>query len=175
MAVVLLVSACSSSVRFSSDIRTVPTKKIAKSKSGTTPSKPIVPDWSKIDTRNLSKIRKKIIEEAKKWYGTPYCYGGEDRNCTDCSGFVMSVYKKCGVTLPRTAEQQSQFGKKITLEKATAGDLVFFTNGGKVSHVGIYAGDSIMVHASSSLGVTCQSLAGFGRNPAFYSCRNVLD
>lgn len=172
---VLLVSACSSSVRFSSDVHTVPTKRIAKSKYGTTPLKPRVPDWSKIDTRNLSTIRKEIIEEAEKWYGTPYCYGGENRNGADCSGFVMSVFEKCGVTLPRTAAQQSQFGKKISLEKATAGDLVFFSRGDKVSHVGIYVGDSTMLHASSSLGVTLQGLAEFGGNPAFYSCRNVLD
>jgi cell wall-associated NlpC family hydrolase len=116
--------------------------------------------------------RSAIINEAMRWEGTPYCYGGENRSCTDCSGFVQSVYKSVGLELPRTAAKQYIYAEKINERGARPGDLVFFSKGGRISHVGLYIGGNQIIHASSSRGVIRQSLndyylstrrAGFGR------------
>ncbi len=118
-----------------------------------------------------TNIQKLILEEAEKWIGTPYKYGGMDKNGIDCSGLTYNVYLSVGTILPRTAEQQFIYTKRINIEDLNVGDLIFFTKNGKVSHVGIYAGNNSMIHASSSNGVVHQSLdsytnmtiAGYGR------------
>jgi cell wall-associated NlpC family hydrolase len=113
-----------------------------------------------------------IIRAAAKWIGTPYCYGGSTTSCTDCSGFVSSVYREFGIELPRTAWDQYFYVTVIDNDMAQPGDLVFFKNNGAIFHVGIYAGNNEMIHASSSRGVIRQTLddpyfkknfAGFGR------------
>jgi cell wall-associated NlpC family hydrolase len=113
-----------------------------------------------------------LIRTASKWIGTPYCYGGSTTSCTDCSGFVSSVYREFGIELPRTAWDQYFFVTIIDNDMVQPGDLVFFKNNGAIYHVGIYAGNNEMIHASSSRGVIRQSLddpyfkknfAGFGR------------
>ncbi len=153
VAAVILIAGCQSSVRFTSS--KYQDQKI-KSSSETT----------------LSPIRANIISEAQKWLGTPYCYGGSNTKCTDCSGFVYEIFSKFGYKLPRTAAEQYTYSYRIEADLAQAGDLIFFSNGSKISHVGIYAGNGNMIHASSSSGVVVQSLegkylnmqvAGFGR------------
>lgn len=56
---------------------------------------------------------------------------------TDCSGFTMSVFKKFGISLPRTSGAQSGVGKKISPSSARAGDLIFYASGGHVNHVAL--------------------------------------
>ncbi len=148
-----LLSSCSSAVRFSSDTNSgglssnyKPVNRNSQNHKSTIPS-------------NLSDIRNKIVNEALSWIGTPYCYGGESKNCTDCSGFVLTVYSKAGLSIPRTASNQYRSSKKISQADAMPGDLVFFNTKGKlVSHVGIYIGDGRVVHASTSAGVINQSI-----------------
>ncbi|MDE5988538.1 MAG: C40 family peptidase [Duncaniella sp.] len=99
-----------------------------------------------------------LLTEAKRWIGTPYRYGGEDRNGVDCSGLVLNVYRSAlQLKLPRNSAQQASFCRPISKTSLMPGDLIFFdTSGGggkKISHVGIYVGDGMMVHSSSSKGV----------------------
>ena len=98
-----------------------------------------------------------LASEARKWLGTPYRYGGRDRNGTDCSGLVMELYRTvCSMKIPRTTVEQKSYCTKVARNKARAGDLVFFGSGkgtGSVSHVGLYIGKGEMIHASSSRGV----------------------
>lgn len=98
-----------------------------------------------------------LIAEARSWLGTPYRYGGEDRNGVDCSGLVLRVYKDAlGIPLPRNSREQQQFCSRVSRERLVPGDLVFFAGDAdrkKVSHVGIYIGDNNMIHSSSSSGV----------------------
>lgn len=100
---------------------------------------------------------KPLIEEAYRWIGTPYAYGGTSRSGTDCSGFLQSVYRNAlGISIPRSTREQSEYCSDIKPDRLEAGDLVFFNaNGrkGKVSHVALYVGDGKIVHASSSRGV----------------------
>lgn len=113
-----------------------------------------------------------VMSEAEKWLGTPYCYGGESKKCTDCSGFVQKVYQSAGIFLPRTAASQFNYAEKISVEESTAGDLVFFSSHKSINHVGIYLGNNIFIHSGSTNGVEKQSLSnsyyrsrfvGFGR------------
>jgi cell wall-associated NlpC family hydrolase len=101
---------------------------------------------------NLDPVRLKVVEEANKWLGTPYCLGGI-ANCVDCSGLVQNIFRNVGITLPRTASEQAQTGRLIKTQDITVGDLLFFGNGKKISHVAIYVGNNEVVHTSSSRGV----------------------
>jgi cell wall-associated NlpC family hydrolase len=121
----------------------------------------------------LESERKIVLEEALKFIGTPYCYGGKTPFCSDCSGFVLQVYKKIGITTPRTAHDQYVLygGEDIIPEP---GDLLFFryAKQGKIAHVGIYAGEDFIIHASEKKGVILTTLeymrkhiVGYGRLP----------
>lgn len=119
-----------------------------------------VPNMPSLDSRESdvdSKVAGNLVKEARRWIGTPYRYGGNDRKGIDCSGFVMSVFMDAaGVALPRTSATQAEYCREIPKKKLQPGDLVFFstsTRGGKVSHVGLYIGNDKMIHASASRGV----------------------
>ncbi len=122
---------------------------------------------NKSDIRPSSSVQKltgdarALVDEAYSWIGTPYSYGGHSRRGTDCSGFVMEVYRRAlGFTLPRTTSEQSEACTDIDRDDLRVGDLVFFRDRshGKIAHVGIYIGDGNFVHASSSRGVIESSL-----------------
>jgi len=86
---------------------------------------------------------------AQKFVGNPYSYGGTSlTNGTDCSGFVQSVYKKYGVSLPRTSGSQAGSGKKVDLDSVKPGDIIYYSSGGRVNHVALYIGGGKVVHAS---------------------------
>lgn len=88
----------------------------------------------------------KVLAFAKKQLGKPYKYGATGPKAYDCSGLTQASYEAAGVTIPRTAAQQSTFGTKVKKSKLKAGDLVFFY-GSKPSHVAIYVGDGKVIHA----------------------------
>ena len=92
---------------------------------------------------------------AMKFLGTPYKYGGSSPSeGFDCSGLVQySAKKSLNLNLPRRSVDQGDHGKSISLNKAQAGDLLFFnTDGQPYSHVGIYVGQTYFIHAPSSGG-----------------------
>jgi cell wall-associated NlpC family hydrolase len=90
---------------------------------------------------------------AQSRIGTPYRYGGSGPDAFDCSGLVAYAYRQAGVTLPRTAAQQYALARPVRRAELRPGDLVFFRwSGREVSHVGIYAGDGLFVHAPQTGG-----------------------
>ncbi len=98
----------------------------------------------------VSDIRVDICQYAKQFLGNPYVWGGTSlTNGADCSGFVSSVFKKYGVSLPRTSSAQSGVGTKISASELKAGDLIFYAKGGTINHVAIYIGGGQVIHASS--------------------------
>ncbi len=96
-----------------------------------------------------------ILATADNYVGTPYVWGGESPNGFDCSGFVQYVFREHGIELPRVSRQQAQVGQYVTpsLAALEPGDLLFFaSNGSRIDHVGIYAGDDQVINASGSAG-----------------------
>ena len=91
-----------------------------------------------------------VAQLAMELIGTPYVYGGEDLTGFDCSGLVFYTYQRNGFDAPRTSLAQFRAARKISLADADAGDLVFFQDQEKLSHVGIYLGDGRFIHAPAS-------------------------
>lgn len=96
--------------------------------------------------------RQRILGAAERLIGTPYVLGGESPDGMDCSGLVQYAYLQAGIRLPRTTMEQFRSGQPQ--RRVLPGDLLFFRTGnnGMVSHVGIYAGQGQMIHASSGSG-----------------------
>lgn len=119
-------------------------------------------DRSRPDTHTMHGEQKKLVDEALTWLGTPYRYGGQDYNGTDCSGLTMEVYRKAlGIKIPRSSREQQQYCQSIAKGALMIGDLVFFSTGkdkNRVSHVGLYVGDGKIVHASGSKGVIISNI-----------------
>lgn len=99
----------------------------------------------------VSDVRVEMVEYAKQFIGNPYVWGGTSlTKGADCSGFVLSVYKKFGVTLSHSSRAQANEGKKITASELQPGDLVFYANSsGTINHVAMYIGGGRVIHASS--------------------------
>jgi hypothetical protein len=105
------------------------------------------------------------LEMARTTLGTPYVWGGESyqEGGFDCSGLVQWAFTQVGVTLPRTAEEQWDATTRIMAAEVEPGDLIFFINTYEIAdpertrlgttgqriitHVGIYAGNGLMLHA----------------------------
>jgi cell wall-associated NlpC family hydrolase len=93
--------------------------------------------------------RGRIVRTAQRYVGVQYRHGGAAPSGFDCSGYVMYVYEKNGILLPRSVQNQFRAGRHIRFRQAKPGDLVFFktSRGKKLSHVGIYLGGRTFVHA----------------------------
>jgi len=95
-------------------------------------------------------IRERLIIFAKKMLHLPYKFGGNSPFGIDCSAYVQKVYSFIGLALPRSAREQFRFGDVIDKDELSIGDLVFFrTYASFPSHVGIYLGNNLFIHASS--------------------------
>jgi peptidoglycan DL-endopeptidase LytE len=109
------------------------------------------------------KQKKRLVYFAKKHLGKPYVFGASLSDAPkkfDCSSFVLYLYKRIGITLPRTALDQASIGEKIEPKKEILeiGDLLFFKGGWGhynpeypmgIGHVGIYVGNGKVINARS--------------------------
>ena len=102
-----------------------------------------------------SSIGEAVVEEAMKYLGVPYAYGGASPSGFDCSGFTMYIYSLFSYSLPHSATSQwNSSGEYVDRSDLQPGDLVMFcdpsrSNGKACSHVGIYIGNNEFIHASS--------------------------
>ncbi len=118
--------------------------------------------------------RTKIVNFALKYVGNPYVWGGTSlTKGADCSGFVQSVMKNFGISLPRVSRDQSKSGRAVTSSQMRPGDLIFYANSsGTVNHVAMYIGNGQIVHAASKRSGIRISTWNY-RTP--YRIRNVID
>ena len=121
----------------------------------------------------------KVVDLAFRFLGLPYVWGGGNINGPssggfDCSGLTQWAYAAAGVRLPRTAEAQFHATRRLTRAELRPGDLVFFDHadpgqpGVTITHVGLYAGDGLMLDAPAPGAVVrveplWRSFAGGGR------------
>ena len=101
--------------------------------------------------QGVSDLRVDIVEYAKQFLGNPYVWGGTSLSKgADCSGFVLSVYKKFGISLSHSSKAQAGEGTKISANDLQPGDLIFYANSsGSINHVAMYIGGGQVIHASS--------------------------
>jgi len=105
---------------------------------------------ARIDSSHTRDLRNELVRTAQRYLGIPYRWGGiTDKEGFDCSGLTMVCYRLNGLNLPRISQHQYSAGRAITKDKLLLGDLVFFATGqkGVVSHVGLYIGDDLFIHA----------------------------
>lgn len=166
-------------------------KNLNEAKKEISPSKQIDMALASIEKTNKNaEIQKTILfekkmdgllAEAESYLGTPYRYGGTTRNGIDCSAFVLSVFgASMGMHLPRVAASQAQEGERVAREDMRKGDLVFFSNGGRISHVGIVHdidenGEIRFIHASTSRGVMISPLSDSYWGPKFRFAKRIVN
>lgn len=86
-----------------------------------------------------------VVNYGSQFVGNPYVYGGSSlTNGTDCSGFVMSCYSAFGVSLPHSSSSMRSVGYSVSYDEMQPGDIVCYSG-----HVGIYAGNGTLLHASN--------------------------
>jgi len=118
---------------------------------------------SKNGSSKEQKLREDITRQAKKYVGVKYKYAGQSPKGFDCSGFTGYVFEKFDINLSRSAKGQANSGKKISLNNAQKGDLLFFKKQGNINHVALIVAntkDGIeVIHSTSSKGVMVQNVS----------------
>ncbi|HMK44679.1 MAG TPA: LysM peptidoglycan-binding domain-containing protein [Dissulfurispiraceae bacterium] len=95
-------------------------------------------------------VKDRLMLFAKKMLSIPYKFGANGVAGVDCSSYVQNVFRIAGIQLPRSAREQYTVGEAVDKNELSAGDLVFFrTYASFPSHVGIYMGNNMFIHASS--------------------------
>ncbi len=95
-----------------------------------------------------SSAAKAAIAFACNQLGESYYWAAAGPDSWDCSGLTMAAYASAGVSLPHSSRLQAGYGTSVSTSAMLPGDLVFFHS--PISHVGIYLGGGLMVHAPSS-------------------------
>ncbi len=95
----------------------------------------------------------RVVQTALAQLDKPYRYGGEGPRSFDCSGLVFYAYRHSGIEIPRTSHEQQRQARPIPMRAIAPGDLLFFRESRKVTHVGLYVGDGRFIHASTGRGV----------------------
>ncbi|MDU0348191.1 C40 family peptidase [Actinomyces sp. MRS3W] len=94
-----------------------------------------------------------MVALAMQYVGTPYVWGASGPSAFDCSGLVSYVYAQYGISIPHQSSQIRAIGTQISAAEAQPGDIVWWSG-----HVGLYAGDGMMVDASPGTGVSYQAV-----------------
>lgn len=119
------------------------------------------------------RLLRRITSFAHQMEGVPYVFGGTSAYGVDCSGFTQRIFSLAGISLRRMADEQFAQGRPVSPPQP--GDLVFFsTYLPGPSHVGIYLGNRLFIHASSSRGVIVSSLEEDYYHPRYIGARRFF-
>ena len=122
------------------------------------------------------ELRDSLVEYALQFVGNKYVNGGNSlTNGTDCSGFTKLIYAEYGYSLGRTPSSQlSSAGRSIDYSEIQKGDIICYSsNGGKsCTHVAIYIGDGMIVHAANSKKGICTQKAQYS---TIMGVKNIID
>jgi len=120
-------------------------------------------------------VVRRVTQNAMKYTGVPYVFGGTTPNGFDCSGYTRYVFAQSGIYLPRTADDQFKLGRSVSYYNLRPGDLVFFTTYAPgPSHVGIYLENGKFISSTSSRGVMVSRLDSGYWGSRYYGARRIL-
>ncbi|MBE6024070.1 MAG: NlpC/P60 family protein [Cellulosilyticum sp.] len=125
-------------------------------------------------------LGEEVVEYGKLFIGTPYVWGGNDlKRGVDCSGLTKKVFEGFDINISRLSYTQVNDGKEVDKSELRPGDLVFFdtsgANTGNISHVGIYAGQGMFLHADCTKGVTLSSLSNTYYKKNYVTSSRILN
>ena len=103
-----------------------------------------------ITVKVSSTLGSRAVSESTRHYGKPYQWGAVGPDRFDCSGFTRYVYGRLGKSLPHSSGQQSTVTRRIDNSQKQVGDLIFTWTSGRITHVGIYAGNGEMWAATKT-------------------------
>ncbi|WP_042160757.1 C40 family peptidase [Paenibacillus gorillae] len=120
-----------------------------------------------------------IIASGKALLGKPYKHGAKAGSTAyfDCSSFTQYIFKKHGVSLPRSSQQQSKVGKFVSRANLKPGDLIFSDTNrdGVINHVSVYLGNNKLLHTYKvGVGVTISNFSGSAWDKTYVTARRVL-
>jgi lipoprotein Spr len=121
----------------------------------------------------------KIITLGKKYLGVKYRFGAPSgyTSAFDCSSFTQYIYGKYGVKLPRVSSSQAKKGYRVAKANLRKGDLVFFNTsrtGSKIGHVGVYIGNSKILHTYGAGGVKYSTIKSGYWKSHYVTARRVI-
>ncbi len=123
-------------------------------------------------------LRMRLAGAGLGFLGTRYRWTGtSEHSGFDCSGFVKHLFEKFDIVLPRSSREQYKVGEKVDKDKLEVGDLVFFSSRGKTpTHVGVYLGDNMFLHAArKARDVIISNLSAAWYSKRFLGARRMLD
>lgn len=130
---------------------------------------------SRLAADSPERVREALLDQHRRWLGTPYRLGGTTERGIDCSALVQNVFSDTfRLDLPRSTGEQLHAGEPVAREALQVGDLVFFRPPGAYDHVGIYVGDGHFLHASTSQGVTLSRLDNAYWQRHYWQARRTL-
>lgn len=126
--------------------------------------------------KNENPITLTIYDQYKKWYNTPYLYGGDSCEGIDCSALVQTVYQDgFGLQVPRDTQHQALTGYFVEKSDIKEGDLVLFKTGYKSRHSGVYIERGNFLHTSTKHGVMISNINNPYWREKYWQARRILD
>lgn len=109
------------------------------------------PGW--VREEELAGIDGDAVEQARRYLGTPYLWGGMTERGIDCSGLVHMAYRWLGRLIPRDADQQEEAGTPVHAEALQPGDLITYGDEEQATHIAFWLGDGRILHSTEREGV----------------------
>jgi cell wall-associated NlpC family hydrolase len=104
------------------------------------------PGW--VREEELAGVDGDPVEQARRYLGTPYRWGGMTEQGIDCSGLVHMAYRWLGRLVPRDADQQEAAGTPVSIDDLQRGDLITYGDEDKATHIAFWVGDGQILHAT---------------------------
>lgn len=128
-----------------------------------------------LNVHEISDHLDKVIAFIRQAMAIPneYLWGGTVAPNYDCSGLIQAAFASVGIWIPRDAYQQESLAKAVNIEEIQVGDLIFFGNPTKATHVGIYIGNDEYIHSSGKEhghnGIAISELSGLDQVSQWYA------